>query len=257
MDGHLDIYSIKVDGSHKRRLTRTHANEFFPTLSPLGKVVAFVRHGNIYRMHPDGSNLREIGPGWHPSFSPDGEKIAFIGPANEVYKMKALDGSGVTKLTEQPNENAGADEPAWGESGQIAYVQCCPDEGPGGTGGDTLWKVNPNGTDQELFGGTTLDGWSPDWSPDGSKLVYTDYDESIDRSLFIINQNGTNNHVALSGTNNRDYMDAVWSPDGKRLVFVVQPDSEYPYLATVKKDGTDFHKIPNTTRASSPVWRPR
>jgi Tol biopolymer transport system component len=255
--GNTDIYSIKPDGTHKRQLTHTNANEYAPTFSPLGRIIAFQRGSNIFRMWANGTSVTLVGPGANPTFSRDGETIGYTGPGSEIYKMRALDGGGVHQVTDQPNSGAGADEASWGKSGRIAYVQCCPDEGPGGNGGETLWEVRPTGASQKTFGGQTIEGWSPDWAPDGSRIVYTGYGPGVAFSLFVIKKDGSNNHMVLAGTNAVDYEDGVWSPSGTKFLLVARPDGMTGHLAIVNKNGTGIHKVPHTKGASSPVWQPR
>ena len=76
MDIESDIYIIRVDGSEERRLTDTPGLDGFP------------------------------------SWSPDGERIAFTSEdakASAIYVMNS-DGSGLTKLTDNPAEDS---FPAW------------------------------------------------------------------------------------------------------------------------------------------------
>lgn len=94
------IYSIKTDGTDERRLTTTESkvSEEYPTWSPDGKKIIFVRrtYGDFPRqaellsMNSDGSDLRslvqvtaesrqqnEFPSIFAPSYSPDGRKIAY------------------------------------------------------------------------------------------------------------------------------------------------------------------------------------
>jgi dipeptidyl aminopeptidase/acylaminoacyl peptidase len=79
-DGNFEIYTMSEDGSDVTRLTEDDANDF------------------------------------DPSWSPDGEKIAFSsnregGENYEIYDMNADDGSDVTRLTEDDEDDR---EPDWG-----------------------------------------------------------------------------------------------------------------------------------------------
>jgi Tol biopolymer transport system component len=64
---HEEIFSVRANGSHLRRLTRSKANDSFPTFSPNGRLIAFSsdRHRpagvfDIYKMRADGSRLRRV-----------------------------------------------------------------------------------------------------------------------------------------------------------------------------------------------------
>jgi TolB protein len=65
-----EIFSMRADGSHLRRLTRSKANDTFPAFSPRGRRIAFAsdRHRaagsyRIYKMRVDGSRLRRVSGG--------------------------------------------------------------------------------------------------------------------------------------------------------------------------------------------------
>ncbi|MEK6272585.1 MAG: hypothetical protein AABM42_08065 [Actinomycetota bacterium] len=77
---HEEIFSVRANGSHLRRLTRSKANDSFPAFSPNGRLIAFSsdRHRaagsyRLYKMRADGSRLRRVpggrrglgsGPSW-------------------------------------------------------------------------------------------------------------------------------------------------------------------------------------------------
>jgi TolB protein len=62
-DGDLELYSIGVDGSDERRLTRTRAGETFPRFRPDGERLVYAHNGKIASMSPDGTGVRELGRG--------------------------------------------------------------------------------------------------------------------------------------------------------------------------------------------------
>jgi Tol biopolymer transport system component len=82
-----DIWSMRADGTHVRRLTSAPAMEFDPTWSPDGSRIAY-RHQTdddetteIFVMDADGSDRRNLTSNdvadWGPAWSPDGSSIAF------------------------------------------------------------------------------------------------------------------------------------------------------------------------------------
>src|SRR5207342_1126477 len=84
-----DIYSIRPDGTHLRRLTHftrpTRAAE--PEFSPDSKWIAFHQFAHagpvsaIYVMRANGSHIHRVTPLWldagHPGWSPDGSRLIF------------------------------------------------------------------------------------------------------------------------------------------------------------------------------------
>ena len=97
-----------ADGSDVTRLTGTDA--YYANLDWGGRKYAFNRAGSgIFVMNSaDGSDVTRLTPdGGDPTWSPDGEKIAFVSHRdtgddsddNAIYVMNADDGGNVTRLT--------------------------------------------------------------------------------------------------------------------------------------------------------------
>ena len=66
-DGNFEIYVMRPDGTHERRLTHTNADEIDPAFSgPRGKRIVFASDRghcdffDLYAMRADGSRMRHI-----------------------------------------------------------------------------------------------------------------------------------------------------------------------------------------------------
>ena len=120
------VWAMNADGSGQRRLTHNGARNFAPAWSPDGHRIAFERRVGrgetqaclgcgvastfqVYVMNADGSEARMLAQdGAQPSWSPDGQKIAFQKQTN-IYVMNA-DGSGQRKLTRGARRDS---QPVW------------------------------------------------------------------------------------------------------------------------------------------------
>ncbi len=214
-----DIYSMNIDGSSLTRLTNDHRIDQMQSWSPGGKQIAFSDGLNIWTMNSDGSNKIQIETGgWTPSWSPLGDKIAFLPIAANCNNYRCLswmytDGSGQTNL------NIAVDSPgysytlAWSPDGtKIAYVYqgAVYVVGADGTG-NTLIYTDP----------TTGVPWDPSWSPDGMKIAIGIGFTGPACGIYTMNADGTSLTRITVPANCSTMCERHpnWSADGKTIVF--------------------------------------
>ena len=170
---------MNADGSSQTRLTDNPAIDTYPRWSPDGRIIfnsTRDRQGEIYVMDSDGSRvtrLTTLGAG-HPTCSPDGKQIAFIGSGLEktngslrlqIFVANA-DGSNVRMLTSSPTHVA---EPCWSPDGaKIAFLKVVDKIGAR----VNIFQMDSDGGNlRRLTAGPAADQ-RPSLSPDGSKLAF-------------------------------------------------------------------------------------
>jgi TolB protein len=104
-----------------------------------------------------------------------------------------------------------------------------------------------------IFGTASVPGFSPGWSPDGSRIAYVVNRGGRD-DLYVINADGTAKRRLRRNANS-----PAWSPDGRTLAFVGRHgdvdrgyDGSDIYVANAGVGG--LRKLPHTAWAGDPVW---
>jgi Tol biopolymer transport system component len=195
-----DVYVINTDGTGLKRLTHNNGSGFARWL-PDGSRIVFVTiapltgQGIIATMRPDGSDVVsltsqfELG-NYLPTYSPDGAAISFgssIGGLVSAAWIMDAHGRHQKRLTAPPIEAAPND---FSPDGQLILFWS-HNSSPLPT---AIWQMNIDGAHKVplTFPGPKHD-LDPNYSPDGSKIVFASDRMSNNRSLdlFTMNADGT------------------------------------------------------------------
>jgi TolB protein len=172
-----------------------------------------------------------------PSFSPDGEEIAFISIVagkEQLFRMR-LDGTQVVELT---RDDADHEDPAWSPDGKhIAFVLIR-------NGLEQIHLMNTDGTGVESLTPAEVKTIHANWNPDSKSIACcTDDDlkppkknpaeiyfiEIVSRKIIKLIDGGVNTYPA-------------WSPDGEKIVFrrMLSESNSEVFLANA--DGSEARK---------------
>ena len=116
-----------------------------------------------------------------------------------------------------------------------------------------LYRVNTDGTGlQQLTEASKplVDGAATfDWSPDGSKIVFSQEEQNGNASLHIINADGTAHSELAMGAFAPD-----WSPDGTKILYT----TPWPFLqmGVINPDGTGAEILTPSTHGVLGRWSP-
>ncbi len=205
-----------------KQLTDLPGKEEQPTISPDGNFVAFVSgpitKRDVYLLRVGGTkpiNLTadSAEDDSHPSFSPDGTRIAFRSERQSggIFLMGST-GESVTRLTDFGYN------PSWSPDGKEITFSSATFVSPlARSGVAKLWIVNlASGKTRQI--GSLDDAVQPSWSPNGNRIAYWGVgSENGQRDLFTVS---VNTGDPLNVTNDVDVdWNPVWSPDGKYLFF--------------------------------------
>lgn len=183
-DGGSKVYVMDSDGSNVQ-IAFDDLEYGYPSWSPDGTRIAFVRDSNIYVMGTDGTGTQElthedpfVGGIAFPEWSPDSSTILFTSYRDgnfEVYSMDA-DGSNQTNLTNSTSDDENA---VWSPDGaQIAFQSDRDDPNNDiyvmNSDGSSVQRLTTGGSNfaprwQPILGGTSIPSDSP--SPIADTIV--------------------------------------------------------------------------------------
>jgi TolB protein len=220
-------------------------------------------NGALFTIRPDGTAEKQITfPAsdeldTNQNWSPGGGRLVYehITPTTDQIYIVGFDGSNPHLVFPCPGDDSClfAGDPSWSpngkwiafELGQGPFINDNPSD-------VSIWEVRPNG--RGLHQVTHPIGFQlsfdiePNWSPDGSRLVFERDFLSAGRSghpeIWTANSTdgGDLQRVSPTGVNGTDHPD--WSPDGHWIIFRTgndAPGSIKVYLA--HPDGTGLHSI--------------
>ena len=176
--GDLDLFSQRIGDKAARNITENSAaDDTQPSFSPDGERIAFRSErqpAGIYVASSTGENARRVADvGYHPAWSPDGKEI--------------LVSTGRQDLPTARNSTS-----------------------------SEVWRIDLETGARRLVVGS--DAMQPTWSPDGKFIAYWFYPPSVGRcDIGIVPMDGGEpTIITKDGTKN---WNPVWSPDGRYLYF--------------------------------------
>jgi TolB protein len=239
-----EIYLMDPDGTNLRRLTENMVGDFMPSLSPDGKKIVFDstrlrllneprNTSDLFLMNTDGTEQTWLTRGSSATWSPDSKYIAYHASAS---------GIGLPV-----NTNPGA-----ATSDSDIFVANIDDLLARTAGPQNI--TNSSGARDD----------DADWSPDGTKIVFTSKPTSDDpinpvhAEIYTINPDGT----GLTRLTFNDYEERgpSWSPDGSRIVFaagVGMRGGNNFEICVMNADGTNFVQLTdNAVFDATPTFSP-
>ncbi|NKI25115.1 DUF5050 domain-containing protein [Arenibacter sp. 6A1] len=195
----LFLYEMDHHGQEIKKISNFRLQDSWMGTRKQGQELIVVPHHTVdsllYLINTKGEILKKINPGTpyfsDPSFSPDGEWIAFVGSNKkskkedgyqaEIYVVNT-DGNGLKKLTNYPAADTSAEwyafkagPPRWHPTENFISFQSKQQ------GKYSLYAVSPDGKKQwRLTNNSQNEGWHS-WSPDGKWLTMEVFDEKQDQ----------------------------------------------------------------------------
>jgi TolB protein len=254
------LWSIRPDGSHRKRVFRTRQNCKRPVLSPDRKWIAFdgtppgqrpLSQFDIQVMRRDGTGRRTLVPSTDretdPQWSPDGSRLSYVRLAEayeEDWRKSWIwtvrpDGTDARRLVLGNNAR-------WAPDGKRLVFSA-----PTAHSDGDLFAINADGSGLRRLLATPQAEWPSDWSSNGRKILFTRQLFSGGfTDVFVMNVDGTN--VRRLTHARYDDVGGTWSPDGKRIVFTSQR-FRFSHLFVMRADGRGERQL---TRRNAEDFEP-
>jgi Tol biopolymer transport system component len=119
-----------------------------------------------------------------------------------------------------------------------------------------IYVMNADGSDQtNLTNNPANDGW-PNWSPDGTRIVFASYrDDRPNTEIYMMKADGSG-VTQLTDTPGLNNEDVAWSPDGKQIAFKSYRDGDWE-IYTMNADGSEQTRLTKSPGEDAwPNWSP-
>lgn len=245
----LQIHIMDEDGANPIQVTANAQASYWPTLSPDGSKIAFLRRNSItsrtdlFAVNVDGSGEVLIATNASAgAWSPDSNKIVFekfdtIGNDYDIHTVNA-DSAGEVNLTASSTEDD-FDLPSWSPDGtKIAFTSVR-------NGLDEVYIMNSDGTGSTNIGNLSNnenDDGPATWSPSGTQIAYLN-----DNNFIVVANIDGSNKIVID--NVISYDTVKWAPDGSKILA-----NDGPRIYVMDPDGTNKVLIYSNFNGEGIVW---
>jgi Tol biopolymer transport system component len=234
------LWRQRLDAKEAKQLTDGAGYDYQPDWSPDGKSIVYVCYQKdameLWLLDIASGKSTQLTSGGavnvEPRWSPDGKRIVFVSTQYNkrfhIFRADVRDGrlENIVRLTGETRSDLPRYyysqydteiNPVWTPNGEeILFVS---NKGHiHGAGGFWRMKAEPGATAREIHYEETSWKARPDFSPDGSRMVYSSYLGGQWHNLWIMPADGGDAFPISYG--DWDHTNIRWSPDGNKIAFI-------------------------------------
>lgn len=260
VDNDLNIQVVDARGENRVALTTDASPSsprvyIFPTWSPDSQHVAFVgiggprdqREATLYSAPAIGGNLSTVFKStlqfpFYLYWSPDSQRIGFLAQADNGLSL--LLGRADGQENARTLDTGSPLYWAWSPDGQTMLLHVGGSKRESRQARLELLRWQERDVPQKLTQGPAA-FQAPQYSPDGSSMLYAVTGDSDQDALYFADAQGANPQSIVTYQGRIAF---AWSPDGKKIASLVTPeDSDLPHLGQIHvSDGDGKNRKPLT-----------
>ena len=175
-----------------------------------------------------------------PTWSPDGNSVAFIGQGEppQVYVARADGGGSAAQLTK---DRAHKTDVEWSPGGRTLAVETSNGIRLMAADGSSSRMLTRNGRDSEMT-----------WAPNGSRLAFVRRNDG-GSDIWVLDVAGGEAARATNGPG-RD-LEPEWSPDGSLIAYTRSVDSgRRAFIEVVEPDGEERRRLTDSIVKGDQIW---
>lgn len=180
-------------------------------------------------------------------FIPDGSGLSFESDSTgffEIYRMD-FNGQNVAPITAEGVVWQGFNHHVWSPDGTMIAA----------TAAFEIVVMNADGSNVHTLTNAPNADQEPDWSPDGTKIVFTSSRDN-NQEIYVMNADGSGQQN-LSNAPDSSESSPQWSPDGETIIFRSDRNALGDELYSMNPQGGDITKLTDVAfvDVASPRWQ--